>query len=263
MRILLTNDDGIDAPGFAVLEAMARTLSDDVWVVAPEREQSGVSRAVTLHTPLRVKPCGDKRFACSGTPGDCVLIGVREIMRDTPPDLVLSGVNRGQNLAEDVTLSGTVAGALKGTALGIRSIALSQAFTATSADEEDQKGTLSFDAAAAWGPRVLRMLLAQNWAHGVTMNVNFPSVAPDAVTGVEVTRQGARDVMNVHAEMRTDLRGFEYYWLGFRAAKLTPPAGTDLHAVYHGAVSVTPLFVDLTHEASLASLRLQMSEAAL
>ena len=127
MRILCTNDDGVHAQGLAVLERIARTISDDVWVIAPETEQSGASRALTLSAPIRVREAGAKRFAVSGTPTDCVLLGVEELIRDGRPDLVLSGVNRGQNIAEDVTFSGTIAGAMQGMQLGIPAIALSQA----------------------------------------------------------------------------------------------------------------------------------------
>ncbi len=254
MRILLTNDDGIAAPGLSVLEGIARELSDDVWVVAPEHEQSGASRALTLHMPLRVRELEAKRFAVSGTPSDCVMLAVREIMADTAPDLILSGVNRGQNLAEDVTLSGTVAGALKGRALGIPSVALSQAFFNDGDDRDVQSGQVPWATAQQWGTKVLRPLISKGWPRDITLNVNFPSVQPEGVTGIEITRQGVRDHFNVHAEKRVDLRGYDYYWLGFGAPKSNPPQGTDLHAVYRGKISITPLSVDLTHEATLADL---------
>ena len=128
MRILVTNDDGIHAPGLETLEAIARHLSDDVWVVAPETDQSGVSHSLSLNDPLRLRQVAEKRFAVKGTPSDCVIMGVRHILRERGPDLVLSGVNRGQNVAEDVSYSGTVAGAIEGTILGVPSIALSQAY---------------------------------------------------------------------------------------------------------------------------------------
>src|ERR1700693_5575125 len=130
MRILLTNDDGIYAPGLGVLEQIAGSLSDDIWVVAPETDQSGVSHSLSLNDPLRLREIGPRRFAVKGTPTDCVIIGTRHIIPDGRPDLVLSGVNRGRNAAEDVTYSGTVAGAIEGTVLGIPSFALSQAYAA-------------------------------------------------------------------------------------------------------------------------------------
>src|SRR5215470_2344852 len=127
MRILLTNDDGIDAPGLHALREIARQLSEDVWVFAPETNQSGASHSLTLHEPLRMRRIAERAFAIRGTPTDSVIMGVRHVLKDAPPDLVLSGVNRGGNMAEDVTYSGTIAGAFEGTILGIRSIALSQA----------------------------------------------------------------------------------------------------------------------------------------
>lgn len=257
MRILLTNDDGFDAPGLKVLEGIARALSDDVWIVAPEREQSGASRALTLHMPLRAVKRDEKRYAVSGTPGDCVLLAVRQLM-DRAPDSVLSGVNRGQNLAEDVSISGTVAGALKGTALGIPSIAFSQAFPLVDLEDERQGGQIDWAVATAFGPHVLKRLVTAGWPKDITLNVNFPGCAPDAVGELRVTHQGARDAFNVHVEQRTDLRGFDYYWLGFGAARSRPGAGTDLEAIYTNHMSVTPLDVDLTHAPTVASLRAVM-----
>ena len=125
MRILLTNDDGIEAPGLDVLEKIASDLTDDVWVVAPETDNSGASHSLTLAEPLRMRELGKRHYAIKGTPTDCVIMGVRFLLQDQPPDLVLSGVNRGQNLADDVTYSGTVAGAIQGTLLGVPSIAMS------------------------------------------------------------------------------------------------------------------------------------------
>jgi 5'-nucleotidase len=244
MRILCTNDDGIHATGLAVLERIARQFSDDVWVIAPEVEQSGASRALTLTAPIRVRTAGDRRFAVSGTPTDCVLLGVQHVMGDHPPDLVLSGVNRGQNLAEDVTLSGTIAGAMQGMQLGIKAVAMSQA--------KGFRGDnpIPWETADAHGPNVLRTLLASGWPDGVVMNVNFPDVDPNDVRGVEVTRQGLRDQHIIYADRRTDLRGEHYYWLGFKGALSNPPEGADLRAIYDGRISVTPLHIDLTHEAT-------------
>src|SRR5580693_1638404 len=128
MRILLTNDDGIYAPRLGVLEEIAHVLSDDVWIVAPESDQSGVSHSLSLNDPLRLREVAPKHFAVKGTPTDCVIMGVRHIMKDAPPDLILSGVNRGQNVAEDVTYSGTIAGAMEGTTHGVPSFALSQGY---------------------------------------------------------------------------------------------------------------------------------------
>src|SRR5262244_4492321 len=134
MRILCTNDDGIHAPGLKVVEEIARALSDDVWIVAPEFDQSGVSHSLSLNDPLRLRPVAERRFAVKGTPTDCVIMGSRHILKDRPPNLVLAGVNRGRNAGEDVIYSGTVAGAVEGTILGIPSFALSQSYQSRSSD---------------------------------------------------------------------------------------------------------------------------------
>jgi 5'-nucleotidase len=250
MRILCTNDDGIHAEGLASLERIARALSDDVWVVAPEIEQSGSSRALTLSNPLRVRKLDDRRFAVSGTPTDCVELAVQDLLGDTKPDLVLSGVNRCQNIAEDVSMSGTVAGALQGMALGIPSIALSQAMRIFHDGERPL-----YETAEAHGPAIVARLVEVGWPRDVTININFPDVEPQAVTEVEVTRQGFRDFQHMHAERRTDLRGRDYYWMGFRGKLSNPPAGTDLRAIYDGKISVTPLHIDLTHMETVHALK--------
>jgi 5'-nucleotidase len=250
VRILLTNDDGVHAEGLAALQRIAAALSDDVWTVAPEYEQSGASRALTLADPIRVRRVAEKRFAVTGTPTDCVMLGVRELIEGKAPDLVLSGVNRGQNLAEDVTMSGTVAGAIEGMALGIRSIALSQAVKVF---DDDYRAP--FETAEAYGPGLIHRLLEVGWPAEVVMNVNFPPVLPDEVKTVEVTRQGFRDSHVRTLERRTDLRGRDYFWMGFISPPLSPPEGTDLRAVYSGRISVTPLHIDLTHRPTVHDLK--------
>ena len=257
MRILCTNDDGIHAPGLAVLERIARHFTDDVWVIAPEAEQSGASRALSLSAPVRARQDGEKRFAISGTPTDCVLLGVDHIVEGAKPDLVLSGVNKGQNLAEDITLSGTVAGAIQGMQLGVPSIALSQ-----SRGLRDPAGDIEWGVAETYGAGIVRELLKHGWPVDVVMNVNFPDVAPDDVTGVEMTVQGKRDMHMAYADKRTDLRGGTYYWVGFRNTLSDPAKGTDLHAVYAGKISVTPLHIDLTHMPTLHDLKGVLGGAA-
>ena len=250
MRILLTNDDGIHAEGLAALERIAHQLSDDVWVVAPEVEQSGASRALTLSEPLRVRRAGDRRFAVGGTPTDCVLLAVQDLIPGARPDLVLSGVNRGQNMAEDVTLSGTVAGAVEGMALGVPAIALSQALVRFHDDIR-----APFETAEAHAPTLVRRLFEAGWPAGVILNLNFPAVAPHEVTGVEVTRQGTRDGVMRHVEKRTDLRGRDYYWMGFNIHDAKPAEGTDLRALLERRISVTPLHIDMTHASAMAGLK--------
>jgi 5'-nucleotidase len=250
MRILCTNDDGIHAPGLAVLEKIARAFTDDVWVVAPESEQSGASRALTLSAPLRVREAGPKRFTVTGTPTDCVFLGVHDLMTDGAPDYVLSGVNRGQNIAEDVTMSGTIAGAMAGVQVGIPSIALSQARGFRGPNEE-----IPWETAATFGPGVVRKLIETGWPGDVVMNVNFPDRPPSEVDRVEVTVQGRRDHHIIYADRRTDLRGHPYYWFGFKGTLSDPPEGTDLRAIYEGRISVTPLHMDLTHAETRHALK--------
>ena len=247
MRILLTNDDGIHADGLVALEKIAAELSDDVWVCAPEYEQSGASRALTLAEPIRVRQVDERKFSTTGTPTDCVMLGVHELVKGKRPDLVLSGVNRGANLAEDVTMSGTVAGAIEGMALGIPAIAVSQ-------QGFYEPGT-SFAASEAYAPGIIRRLVEIGWPNDVVININFPARPVEEITEVEVTRQGFRDVQVRHAEKRTDLRGKDYYWIGFRQTPSKPAEGTDLRALYEGRISVTPLHIDLTHQATIHDLK--------
>ncbi len=242
MRILLTNDDGIHAPGLAVLERIAAALSDDVWVVAPEFDQSGLSHSLSLNDPLRLRQVSEKKFAVRGTPGDSIIMGVRHLLGEKP-DLVLSGVNAGQNTADDVTYSGTVAGAIEGTMLGVPAVALSQAF----AYEEDG-ADVPWETAATHGPRVIRGLLDFGFPDGVLYNINFPNRAPNAVTDVVVTAQG-RLAHRLHIDERRDGRGIPYFWLAYRGGPATAQPGTDLEALDKGAISVTALRLDMTaHE---------------
>lgn len=257
MRILCTNDDGIHATGLAVLEKIARTFSDDVWVIAPENEQSGASRALTLTAPIRVRQADEKRFAVSGTPTDCVLLGVEHLMEGVAPDLVLSGVNRGQNIAEDVTFSGTIAGAMQGMQLGIPAIALSQ-----TRGLRGEEAKIPWETAETFGPGVVGQCLKQGWPRDVLININFPDALPEDVKEVEVTTQGRRDHHIVYADKRTDPRGGTYYWLGFRGKLSDPPEGTDLKAIYSGRISVTPLHIDLTHMPSVHDLKAVLGGAA-
>lgn len=247
MRILLTNDDGIHADGLSALERIAAELSDDVWICAPEYEQSGASRALTLDRPIRVRAIDARRFSTTGTPTDCVLMGLNTLVQGKRPDLVLSGVNRGANLAEDVTMSGTVAGAIEAMALGVPGIALSQmGFYEAGA---------SYAPAEAFAPGIIKRLFDTGWPRDVVMNINFPSARLADITQVEVTRQGFRDAHIRHAEKRTDLRGHDYYWMGFRQERSKPADGTDLRALYEGRISVTPLHIDLTHMPSVHALK--------
>jgi 5'-nucleotidase len=240
MRILVTNDDGIHAPGLVVAEKIARALCDDVWVVAPETEQSGASHSLTLALPLRLRQIDQRRFAVSGTPTDCVMMAIAEVMAQSRPTLVISGVNRGANLADDVTYSGTIAGAMEGTALGVPSVALSQSYGAGEGRDVDWSG------AETHGPPLIRKLISIGWPADVLMNVNFPDADANSVRGVEVTVQGKRDLQAAMLDRRIDARGVPYYWIGFKRGRSRPPEGTDLSAIHAKRISVTPLHLNLT-----------------
>lgn len=242
MRILLTNDDGIHAEGLQVLERIARTLSDDVWVVAPETDQSGFAHSLSLSEPLRMRKLDERHFALRGTPTDCVIMGVRKVMPE-PPDLVLSGVNSGGNVADDVTYSGTVAGAMEGTLVGIRSIALSQAYSV-----RDEDRFVPWHVAETLAPALLKKLVAMDLPAGAFLNVNFPNCEPEQVRGTKVTAQG-KLLHGLWIDERRDGRNFPYYWLRFGRQPSEVREGTDLAAMRDNFVSVTPLQLDLTaHE---------------
>ena len=242
MRILLTNDDGVHAEGLQALERIARTFSDDVWVVAPETDQSGFAHSLSLSEPLRVRKVSDKHYAVRGTPTDCVIMGVRQLMPE-PPDLILSGVNAGSNIADDVTYSGTIAGAMEGTLIGIRSIALSQGYSVT----QDGR-TVRWETVERHAPGVLEKVMKLSLPQNVFLNLNFPNCLPDEVRGVAVTSQG-RMSHGLWLDEREDGRGFPYYWLRFGRELLDVRDGTDIAALKADMVSVTPLHMDLTAHA--------------
>ncbi|MFC7290248.1 5'/3'-nucleotidase SurE [Hirschia litorea] len=254
MRILVTNDDGIDAPGLEVMEEIARSLSDDVWMVAPLQEQSGQGRAITVSDAVRVDKRGEKRFRIEGTPTDCVVLGIEHLLGDKKPDLILSGVNNGQNVGEDTTQSGTIGACIQGMILGVPGIAFSQS-----------KGfrlgkTIPWDIARHYGPKVLKRLMETGWPKDVVMNVNFPDCELADVQGVEITSQGMRDFPIINSVKRTDPRGRDYYWLSHGGPKSDPPVGTDLRCIYEDKISVSPLHVDLTHYAYRDILRESFGE---
>jgi 5'-nucleotidase len=244
-RILISNDDGINAPGIRLLEKVARGLCPDVWVVAPEQEQSGASHSLTLRRPLRIRKAARRRYAVDGTPTDCVLLAIKSIMRDKPPTLVLSGINAGGNFGEDITYSGTVAAAMEATLLDVPAVALSQHY--------DRNNGIKWDTAAHFAAKVLRHLTAAPWPRNTLVNINFPDVAVDAVKGIAVTRQGRRKLGD-NLTARIDPRGVPYYWIGPMRDESPNEPGTDIAAVNGGAVSVTPVFLDLTNVAALDAL---------
>ena len=252
MKILLTNDDGIYAPGLEVLEAIAREFSDDIWICAPDEEQSGMGHALTLTRPVRLRQYGERRFAVTGTPTDSVTMGLRKVI-DGTPDLILSGVNRGANLGDDITYSGTVSAAIEGALAGVRSIAMSQVMGPVRG-REDGSREYYFAAARAWGTKVLAPLLDTPLPDRTLVNVNFPALAPDRIKGIRAVRQGFHDYSRGTVVEGRDPRGFQYYWFGLEAIEHTLDHGTDLEAIDEGYIAVTPLQLDLTHHASLGAL---------
>jgi 5'-nucleotidase len=244
-RILVTNDDGIDAPGIKILERAARKLSRDVWVVAPETEQSAVAHGLTIRRPLRVREVGDRRFAVDGTPTDAVLLAIGHVLKDRRPTLCLSGVNRGANLGDDVTYSGTVAAAMEATLLGVPAIAFSQVFT--------KRDVVHWKTSETFVPKVARQLARMGWPAEVLMNVNLPDRPPARVRGVRAVAQGRHKIGDELIENR-DPRGQSYFWIGAMRQSEPDRPGTDLHAVNAGWISVTPLHLDLTHGETLARM---------
>jgi len=240
MRILLTNDDGINAPGLAALERIAATLSDDVWVIGPELDQSGLAHSLSLNDPLRLRKISERRFGLRGTPSDCIIMGVRRLLADRKPDLVLSGVNSGANLADDVTYSGTIAGAIEGTLLGVPSIALSQAY-----NYDHGERVVPWETAETHAPAIIRKLLDFGFPTGILYNLNFPNTTPEKTGALVVTHQG-KLAHGLHVEERRDGRNLPYYWLMYRREKETAAPGSDLDALANGRISLTPLRLDMT-----------------
>lgn len=245
-RVLLTNDDGIEAPGLAVLEQVAATLAREVWVVAPQHDQSGTSHSISLHEPLRLSEYGPRRFGVSGTPGDCVVMAVRHVMRDNPPDLILSGINRGGNLGMETVFSGTVGAAMTGMLLGIRSIALSQVFS--------DRLAVKWETSRALAPDVIRQLLAVGWNADACLNVNFPDVDAAAAGPLTVSRQGVGLVKEIDVRAHVDPRGIPYHWLQFSRALRPDVDDAEAMVVARGAVSVTPLRFERTNDEAAAEL---------
>lgn len=249
LRILLSNDDGIHAPGLKVLEEIALTITDDIWVLAPENEQSGAAHSLSIGRPLRLRELSQKRYTVNGTPTDCVMIALNKILTDRRPDLVLSGVNHGANLGEDVTYSGTVAAAMEATLLGIPAIALSQSLS------HDQEDAGAYDPARHYGPDLIKKLISQTWPHNVLININFPDIAVDRIQGVRVVRQGLRNI-NDNLVKWKDPHGRSFFWIGANRDDSPTEEETDLEAIHQGAIAITPLHLDLTHRSTLETLKL-------
>ncbi len=234
--VVITNDDGIDAPGIAVLEQAARGLADRVVVVAPDRDHSGASAVVSLHQPLRVKTLGADRHAVSGSPADCVILALEHLCGGRP-DLVLSGINAGANLADELTYSGTVAAAMTAHQLGIPGLAFSQAY-------HGPRRAVSFGPSAAVLAGLLPRLVP--FAQQAVLNVNIPATIDGAEAPVEITRQGTERRLKVTVEQREDLREGAYYWMSFARMPVAQAEDSDIAALKRGAVSVTPIGIDRT-----------------
>ncbi len=245
-RVLVTNDDGIHAPGLKVLEKLAKTISDDVWVVAPETEQSATSHSLTLRRPLRQRRLGPKRYSVDGTPTDCVLVAHHHIMEDRPPELVLSGINDGGNLGEDVTYSGTVAATMEAALLGVRAIAFSH--------QRQPDGSVRWKVAEQFLPDIVRRLAVMDWPKDLLVNVNFPAVAPGEVTGIEICRQGRR-VQGTSVTEGADPSGRSFLWVGGYQVDESSEKDTDLAVTARGGISVTPLHLDLTHRGTMKKMK--------
>jgi 5'-nucleotidase len=241
-RVLLTNDDGVRAPGLEVLERIAETLAEEVWIVAPERDQSGTAHSITLHEPVRLHQLGPRRYAVEGTPSDAVIMACKHLMLDGLPDLVLSGVNRGANVADSVAYSGTLGAATTALIMGVPAIALSQGFAGGE--------SVHWETAAHFGPRVIAALLDAPERTHVCFSINFPPVAVGQVTGIRPATQGRGSIRGVDLEERTDTRGLPYFWFRFRHdyRDLRQP-GTDVDVLRQGAVAVSPLRLERDHTA--------------
>ena len=242
--ILVSNDDGVHAPGILALSQALLELGD-VTVVAPDRQRSAASHSLTMDRPLRADRLDDNTVAVDGTPTDCVLLALKSLLPE-PPDLVVSGINRGPNMGDDVTYSGTIAAAMEATLLGIPSVAISL-------DRSETK-QYEYGPAALIGRELARMVLSRGLPAGTLLNVNVPNLSADRITGVELARQGKQTYEDAIIE-KTDPRGRRYYWIGGQLTSWETEAHTDYAAVSHGRVSVTPIHLDLTDYKSMEVLR--------
>jgi 5'-nucleotidase len=247
-RVLVSNDDGIDAPGITLLEKIARELSPEVWVVAPEMEQSGAGHSLTTRRPLRMVEVAEHRYVVDGTPTDCVLLGLKRLLRGRLPTLVLAGINAGGNVAEDVTYSGTCAAAMEATLFGVPAIALSQ--------EYRDRGAIPWGTAEAFAAEAIRRVAAaaDPWPKDTFFNINFPAASPAMVRGFAITHQGKR-VLGDNLTEGTDPRGRHYYWIGPSQMRGGADPGTDLGALAESRVSITPVHLNLTNVPVAAALR--------
>ena len=244
-RVLIVNDDGIHAPGIQLLEKVIRKHCDDVWVVAPDEEKSGASHSISMHVPIRQRQLDERHIAIKGSPTDCVLMALQQVMPEQPT-LVLAGINRGGNLADEIHYSGTIAAAMEAALMGIPAIALSQVFTRG----ED----VPWDTSERYAVPLIEQILQRGIAHGSFININFPPVNADAVSDVRLVGMGRRPPGAFKTEGRIDNRNVPYYWVHLDPAEGGEDAGTDLRAMTEKAISVSPLQVDMTNKAMIDAL---------
>jgi 5'-nucleotidase len=242
-RILIVNDDGIEAQGLAELETIAREFTNEVWVVAPDGERSGASHAISLSTPTRVRQIGERRFAVQGTPADCVILAVWELLAENAPDLVLSGINHGENLGDDMLYSGTTGAAMEAAILGIPCVAFSQV--------RRNFGTAHFGLARRYAPAILQRLFEAGLEKSLLLNVNFPDGEEADATGVVVAPTGRRGRGTFTPISGRDGRNAPFYWTRVRYDPQVTEDGTDLAGIRDGCITITPLTVDLTDQRRL------------
>jgi 5'-nucleotidase len=260
-RVLIVNDDGIEGPGIKLLEELLGRFTDDIWVVAPDEERSGAGHSISISHPIRVKQRDERHFAVKGSPTDCALLGIHELLGDRKPDILFSGINAGPNLAEDITYSGTCSAAMEGALLGIPSVALSQ--------------YLRYLQPVHWAtsrhflPGIIERLIRHPARPGSFINVNLPDCPADEVTGVRVTTQGRRPAGSYLPKRRIDERTVPYYWIKIAHLEGEIEEGSDLAAMRDKAISITPLQLDMTDrtmarelERSLAGLTGAIQAAA-
>lgn len=248
MKILISNDDGIHAPGIKILEEIAQKVADEVIVCAPDSNMSGAGHSLTLKTPLRLTEHSEKHYSVNGTPTDSVVMALRYLLNEKP-DFVFSGVNCDANLADDISYSGTVAAAIEGSLFGVPSIAFSQTLS--------KDGKANWDVAKVYGPVVLKVILEKfKFPKGVFLNINFPAVGLEEIKGIKITSQGYRAIED-HVIQSIDPRGEPYFWIGpadYRKKDDEKDVHTDLGAINSGYISITPLSVNMTEKSLLDSL---------
>lgn len=239
-RILLTNDDGFDAPGLGVLVELAKEFTDEVWVVAPEHDQSGTGQSLSIHNPIRAWPRGERRWAITGTPGDCVAMAVSQLMGDKKPSLILSGVNAGANLGDEVGLSGTLGAAFTGLMLGIPSIGISQDCLTRASARWDTTRTIV--------PKLLNHFLVHGWRKETCLSLNIPDREAKDITGFSWARQSHKNIAGFNIEKRDDLRQQHYYWLSLVDRVPAKKESSDYTILERGEVAVTVLGQDRSYD---------------